>query len=234
VLTPIEASLLVLGLCLLSVGGIRSLLAALPPEAPLPWALRSHLPPLLMLLGTVLLARRFPKARARLWCGRRTALFAGSAACLGAAGGLLIGPSDPQGLAPALSAGGALAWGLCWVGVLAPLIEESFYRGALQTALAQRMPSALAVLLAGAAFMLSHLGQSPLWLYLALGCGLGAYAAMSGALLPAVAGHIAWNVATVALSATARPLALVPYALVGLGLLGLQGALACRGRDGGA
>lgn len=219
-----------LGLCLLSVGGLYSVQRSLPPEAPLPWALRSHLPPLLMLFGTVLIARRFPQSQARLSRGRSTGLFAASAACLGAAGGLLVGPSDPGALAPALTAEGALVWGLCWVGVVAPVIEERFYRGTLQAALAQRLPSAMAVVLAGAAFTLSHLGQSPLWLYLALGCGFGVYAALSGALLPAIVAHMAWNVATVSLSAVAPPHALVPYALAGLGLVTLPAALRSRGQ----
>jgi len=218
--TSLEASLIVLAAFFLAEW--VALRAAGPegPDAWQTWLAGSLAPPLVLLIGGLLIARRFrplvpglrPSEGAQRW------ICAG--ACLGATGGLLVGPTHPGALAPLLGPSAQMAWAVLWVGACAPAIEEFFFRGVLQIAIGRVLNVPLAVLLAGFAFGLSHLGLQPFWLWPALGMGFGCLAAVSRSLWPAVAAHIGWNLATVLSSQVHGPLSLAAA-------LGLMGGAAC-------
>ncbi len=220
-LTALEASLLLLGLSFLLLWATSAGPTVQPNRSVLAWALRMHGMPLFMLGGALVIAWRFGPLVPPLCPDRSARLYAVSAVCLGIAGGLAVGPSSPQALAPVLSPGVALAWGLLWVGLAAPVIEELFYRGVLQSALARETPAFVAVIGSGLAFGLAHIGRPDSALYFVLGGVFAAYRAGSRALLPPALAHVAWNAATVFTSAVE-----LPYGLAVLpGLAGLVALL---------
>jgi len=214
--SALEASLLALAAFFLAQWAALRMAGPEGPETWPVWLVGSLAPPLVLLASGLLVARRFrplvpglrPSVSAQWWLG--------AGACLGATGGLLIGPTDPRNLAPLLGPWAQLAWAVAWVGLLAPVIEELFFRGVLQASIARSLNLPLAVLLAGFAFGLSHLGLQPFWLWPLLGVGFGCLAAVSRSLWPAVAAHMGWNLATVLSSQLHGPLSL----LAGLWVLG--------------
>lgn len=81
----------------------------------------------------------------------------------------------------------------------APVVEELFFRGLLQRALARRVGPALAVAGSSVLFGLAHVGQvlAALPALMAFGAVLGALAARSGRLGPSVVAHATFNLLTV-------------------------------------
>lgn len=99
---------------------------------------------------------------------------------------------------PAYSHGGWIAVVVSAV-LVAPAVEEAFFRGWLQRALAKQLPPALAswaFVFAAAAFALAHFGGYGLP-QLVLGLLAGAVFRSSGALLPSILGHAAHNLVAV-------------------------------------
>ncbi len=223
-LTALEASLLLLGVSFLLLWVTSGGATIGPDRSALMWTLRMHAMPLFLLAGACLIAWRFRPLLPALCAGIGTRGYALSAACLGTLGGLVVGPSAPQALAPALSPGAALVWGLAWVGVAAPVIEEVFYRGVLQSAIARQAGPALGVLGSALAFGLAHTGRPDPALYFALGGAFAGYRSGSRALLPPIVGHVTWNLATIAMSAVEIPRGLRTLAMLaclGLAIVGL-------------
>ena len=88
------------------------------------------------------------------------------------------------------------------VGVLAGTAEEIFFRGYMQTRLAQRLPRRTAVLVTGVCFGAFHLDWLHGLLALALGLYLGWITELTGSALPAVACHVINNALYTVLTAT--------------------------------
>jgi membrane protease YdiL (CAAX protease family) len=78
-------------------------------------------------------------------------------------------------------------------GVLAPLLEETLFRGFLLTSLTKIMPTWAAVVASSAAFGIAHLSIRDLPVLFALGCWLGAIYCRSRNLLTPMLVHGAWN-----------------------------------------
>lgn len=78
-------------------------------------------------------------------------------------------------------------------GVLAPLLEETLFRGFLLTSLTKIMPTWAAVIASSAAFGIAHLSIRDLPVLFALGCWLGAIYCRSRNLLTPMLVHGAWN-----------------------------------------
>lgn len=189
------------------------------PEGPRAWPVwlaGSVAPPLVLLAGGLVIARRFRPLVPGLRPAESAKRWIGAGACFGLTGGLLVGPTEPRDLAPLLGLWAQVAWAVVWVGLCAPLVEELFFRGVLQPSIARWLNTPLAVVLAGLAFGVTHLGLQPLWLWPLLGVGLGCLAAGSRSLWPAVAAHAGWNLATVLGSQVHGPLSM----LAGLWLMG--------------
>jgi membrane protease YdiL (CAAX protease family) len=188
------------------------------PDGPRTWPLwmaGSVAPLLVLLAGSVVIALRCRPLMPGLGPSGPTQWWIGAGFCLGGAGGLLVWPTYPEALAPLLGPSAQIVWALLWVGLCAPVIEELFFRGVLQSAIARSLNAPAAVLLSAFAFALGHLGLQPLWLWPTLGLLFGALAACSGSLWPAMAAHIAWNLATVLNSQVSGPVPL----LASLGLV---------------
>lgn len=234
--TLLEWSLGTLGVSLLLGGAIQPGGPLAPAVGLAGWICAAHLGPLLLLAVTLLLARRrvgsiFPLVRG--WATVPLALGAG---LLGAWGGLLAGPSSAIAMAPPLSEASARVWAVLWVGIAVPIAEEGFFRGALLGGLRERAGPLLAVPLSAALFALAHVGLVP-YGYAAvlalLGLGLATAAGVAGALLPAIAGHTGWNLASLWLGeAGLMELAAPSLAWVGCVLLvvGVATRLLERGR----
>ena len=79
------------------------------------------------------------------------------------------------------------------IGVLAGSAEEIFFRGYMQTRLGERIPAAVAVLVAGACFALLHSDLLHGVLAFALGLYLGWITELAGSALPAMACHVINN-----------------------------------------
>ncbi|MFM1812549.1 MAG: hypothetical protein RLZZ336_1487, partial [Cyanobacteriota bacterium] len=112
--------------------------------------------------------------------------------------------SDPSGSNPLLemvlttpSQGALLLLGLTAL-VLAPLFEETLFRGVLLPVLARRWGGGWGVLLSAAAFALAHLSLGELLPLFVLGLGLGWLRLQSGRLGASVLMHGLWNGLTVA------------------------------------
>jgi membrane protease YdiL (CAAX protease family) len=194
---PLAASLIVLAAFFLAqLAALCAAGAADSRDWPV-WLAKNLAPPLVLLLGAVVVAWRYGPLVSGLVPSRRTVWWVVSGVGLGAAGGHLVGPTRLEGLAPWLGPTARVMWGVAWVGLGAPVIEELFFRGVLQASLARLLNAPLAVVLAAVAFGVAHLGVQPLWLWPLLGLLFGALAAVSGSLWPAVAAHAAWNLATV-------------------------------------
>ncbi len=213
-------------------GLLRGAVRSLEPEHLVAWVIRAHAAPVAMACGLALLVSTIPGAVARWWVGPRTAWHAVAAACLAAAGAMATGRTDPASLAPALAPHSAAVWALVWVGIAAPLVEELLFRGALQQALVRRVHPALAVALSSLVFMVAHLEGGAPPFHLALGIGFGLCAALSGALLPAIAAHIAWNLASVTAGIAGAPPWWVAALVAALGVaLAAAGTHRAQGSD---
>jgi membrane protease YdiL (CAAX protease family) len=77
--------------------------------------------------------------------------------------------------------------------VLAPLLEETLFRGFLLASLTRFMPTWAAVVASSTAFGLAHLSLRDLPVLIALGCWLGAIYCRSRNLLTPIIVHGAWN-----------------------------------------
>ena len=99
---------------------------------------------------------------------------------------LVLGSRDP--LALALLALTAV--------VLAPLFEETIFRGALLPVLATRLGPLPGVLLSGMLFAMAHISVGELAPLTVLGVGLGLVRLRSGRLWPSVLMHGLWNAVT--------------------------------------
>ena len=99
---------------------------------------------------------------------------------------LVLGSRDP--LALALLAFTAV--------VLAPLFEETIFRGALLPVLATRLGPLPGVLLSGLLFAMAHISVGELAPLTVLGIGLGLVRLRSGRLWPSVLMHGLWNAVT--------------------------------------
>ncbi|MEN9787122.1 MAG: hypothetical protein RLZZ299_2386 [Pseudomonadota bacterium] len=121
--------------------------------------------------------------------------FVATGAIVGAVGALLVAEwhADPPGLHTSMA---HAAYAL----LVAPALEETLFRGALQHTLARRSPRG-AIVVSAILFAVAHPGGVGVRLPL-LGLGLAAAfaRARSGAVLPAWAVHAAWN-ATMLLAA---------------------------------
>jgi membrane protease YdiL (CAAX protease family) len=120
--------------------------------------------------------------------------------------------------------------------LLAPVVEELFFRGALYAALARALDARRAAIVTSACFVVSHF-EPRLWPALSVvAAALGAVRLWSDSVVPGVLLHAAFNATTLAVSlahprpasapAAASPLALVVGSAASLSLL----ALAFRGR----
>jgi membrane protease YdiL (CAAX protease family) len=78
-------------------------------------------------------------------------------------------------------------------GVLAPLLEETLFRGFLLTSLTKVMPNWAAILASSTAFGLAHLSVKDLPVLIALGCLLGTLYTRSRNLLTPMIVHGSWN-----------------------------------------
>ncbi len=196
-LTAAEAAILVLAAFFLVSWGLLSWWSATQGQSVWAWLIASTVPALLLLVGAAVLHRRF--AVPLHHAGRRAPLVLISlgSGLLCFAGGYLIGPTPPSALAPLLDATGQYLWALLWVCLAVPLIEEFFFRGVLQGALERSMPHPLAVIPTAVGFMLVHYGMPMLSLWLFIGLWLGAVRWLTRSIIPAVVGHIAWNLGTV-------------------------------------
>jgi membrane protease YdiL (CAAX protease family) len=109
---------------------------------------------------------------------------------------------DLEGPAQSLSdradgVGGALLLVLI-VGVLAPIVEELFYRGLVQRALCKRgLPPALAIGITALVFGASHFQGIQLPGLVLAGAVFGVLAHRAGRLGPAITAHVAFNMVTV-------------------------------------
>jgi membrane protease YdiL (CAAX protease family) len=77
--------------------------------------------------------------------------------------------------------------------VLAPLFEETLFRGVLLPVLGRWLGSGLAVLLSAALFAAAHLSLAELVPLFVLGSGLGLLRLRSGRLASSVLMHALWN-----------------------------------------
>ncbi len=80
--------------------------------------------------------------------------------------------------------------------VLAPLFEETIFRGALLPVLAARFGPLMGVLLSGLLFAMAHISVGELAPLTVLGVGLGLVRLRSGRLWPSVLMHGLWNAVT--------------------------------------
>ncbi len=211
-LRPVEAAGAVL---LLYCGAV-----ALPWPAPTTasgWWWRHVAPPLVLLVGTVLASRQV----ALPWRGvaRRGLVLQAVGALLlavAASGALLHG--EPVVLPPGpLTPRANLLFTLGWVGVVAPVIEELYFRGLLQVVLRASLGTAPAVVVAAVAFVAAHFSTEAVWLRLALGLTYGLLQVVSGSVWVAAAAHVGWNVAWPLTTVTLQG----GYSLVIVGIAGL-------------
>ncbi len=196
-LTAAEAAILVLAAFFLASWGLLSWWKATQGQSVWVWLIASTVPAILLLCGAAVLHLRFG---IRLHHAGRPAplgLLSVGSGLLCFAGGYLIGPTPPDVLAPLLDPTGQYIWALLWVCLAAPLIEELFFRGVLQGALERSMPHWLAVIPTALGFMLVHYGMPMFSLWLFIGLWLGSVRWLSRSIIPAVVGHIAWNLGTV-------------------------------------
>ncbi len=196
-LTAVEAALLVLAVFFLASWGLLSWWRGSGGESVWVWLIASTMPALLLFVGAAVLRRRFAVPLHHAGRPAPLVLISLGSGLLCFAGGCLIGPTPPSVLAPLLDQTGQYLWALLWVCLAAPLIEEFFFRGVLQGALEPAMPRPLAVIATAVGFMLVHYGMPMLTLWLFIGLWLGAVRWLSRSIIPAVAGHIAWNLGTV-------------------------------------
>lgn len=80
--------------------------------------------------------------------------------------------------------------------VLAPVLEELFYRGMLQRAVQARLGDRVGIVVTAAVFALVHFQPLPMIGLFLLGLVLGFQAHSSGGLSVAIAGHLGFNLVT--------------------------------------
>lgn len=199
-LTAVEAALLVLAAFFLASCGLLSWWRGSGGESLLVWFAASTIPAAVLLVGGALVAGRFRLRLHHRGDLRGFGLLCLGAGLLGVAGGQAIGLTRPELLAPLLGRGGQDAWALLWVCIAAPLIEEFYFRGVLQGALGRHTGGPVTVVLVALAFMLVHCGMPNLVLWFLIGLGLSILRQASGSVIPAMVGHIAWNLGTVFLA----------------------------------
>lgn len=230
-LTAAEASLLVFAAYFFITALLGSLLDA--RQSLSGWLGISLVPALTLLAGALLVRRSasglYPVTSRHSWL-RIASL---GWLMLGLAGGIWIGPTLPERLAPLLANEWAGVWGLLWVGIAAPIIEELFFRGALQPAIERHIGGLAAVLAAALAFGLAHWGIPEIAIISSVGLFAGVAAWGTGHVLPAIALHVGWNFATIAVSGLDYELA-SGWPMTLLAILGLICLLRARQeRNGG-
>jgi len=196
-ISAIEAALLTLAAFFFTSSLTRHLWMKATAPALAWWFLANLAPPLLMLAGAVLIIKHFPGLLPGRGATPRVIMMSLGGVLLGVAGGMAVGATHARYLAAPLNPRYQLLWAIAWVGVLAPVIEEVYFRGVLQGALLERLGRPSAVLLAAAAFALAHQGIPSLATSFVLGLGFGMLAASARSLVPAISAHIAWNLGTV-------------------------------------
>jgi len=87
---------------------------------------------------------------------------------------------------------------------LAPLAEELFFRGYLQTRLRKRWGRGIAIVISAIAFGVFHLDPIQSVFAAAMGLALGYVAERSGSIRPAIAGHVFNNLVAVLISRAAQ------------------------------
>ena len=80
--------------------------------------------------------------------------------------------------------------------VLAPLFEETIFRGALLPVLAAKLGPLVGALVSGLLFAMAHISVGELAPLTVLGVGLGLVRLRSGRLWPSVLMHGLWNAVT--------------------------------------
>src|SRR6185503_15753470 len=117
----------------------------------------------------------------------------------GTATALRLTPGTESGRALLVMTLGTLALGqtldslVTLVGLVAGTAEETFFRGYMQTRLAQRLPRAAAIAITAFCFGLFHMDWLHGLLALALGLYLGWITELTGSALPAVVCHVINN-----------------------------------------
>lgn len=205
-----EAALLVFALFLIGTAGLGRLHHASGGTSIPLWLAASLLPSLVLLAAVVWIARRF-RPLVPVACRPVALLLTLGGLGLGFAGGLLIGRTGPDRLAPLLPASQQVIWALVWVGLLVPFIEELFFRGVLQSAVVRSVDHA-GVWIGALAFGLAHVGAAsglPPWPiqlmgWFLLGLTFGAFQWYGRSVWPAFATHAGWNLGAV-LAAVAPP-----------------------------
>jgi len=139
---------------------------------------------LVMVIGMLALGQTLDSLATLVGLGRKSAMAAIRTALEGAAG--------PE-----------LFLAVVAIGVLAGGAEEVFFRGYMQTRLAQRLRPGLAVLVTSLAFGLLHLDWMHALLAFALGLYLGYITELAGSALPAVVCHVVNNALFTVLTALA-------------------------------
>ncbi len=220
----LEASLLVLATYFLGSALLGWWLGS--ADKPAAWLALSLAPVLILLAGAIVVrtvrAPTCPLAAPRL----PLLVLSFGLLLVGGAGGVWIGPTLPQRLAPVLSPAAQIAWAFAWVGVGAPVIEELFFRGTLQPALARHIRADWSVFLTALAFALAHVGMplSVAFFIFIVGLAAGFAAFDSGYVLPAIGLHMGWNLGTIGSS-----LDLGNFDGLTLAIIGTVTALVARG-----
>lgn len=194
-LSALEASLLVLGVFFVMIAASRSWWTSPRSGSVLAWVAAQTVPVFSLLIGSAWFARRY-RAVAANWrpAGWGVVLLAGlSLVGAGCAGANLSAPTPLDSLAGALPPPLRAVWVLVWVGALAPVIEEFYFRGVLQSALSEWRGTYPAVAISAAVFALAHVGLSAIALWLVLGAVFGALLSATRCLLVPVCAHIGWN-----------------------------------------
>ena len=208
-LSCLAALVAILALSLLAVTVVRSLYPDLPDHAALeglPGLLAVSIATSIAFVLTALIASGSPTPAAlRLAPGRESGL----TLVLGVVGMLALGQTLDSLIALARvgehgsmavirralahAAGPDLFLAVLVVGVLAGSAEEIFFRGYMQTRLAQRLPRGAAVLITGLCFGAFHMDWLHGLLAMLLGFYLGWITELTGSALPAVVCHVVNN-----------------------------------------
>lgn len=196
--TSLEAALLVLAAFFLSAVVTRDSHYTFPPYSLVPWLAGQVVPPLVLLIGSVWATTRYAGLVHWNLHGWRPAIACLGSFFLGFAGGASWFGTSPRLIAPILSEPGQIAWAVVWVGILAPIIEEFYFRGVLQSTLHLRLGSGGSVVVAALVFALAHVGAPGffiLWIF--LGLIFGMLWQHSRYLPVPVCAHIGWNLGTI-------------------------------------
>lgn len=194
--------------------------AAVPWPAPASvagWLCGQMATPLVLLAGTLLASRQVALPW-RVGPGRGVALLAGGALLLAVAASGAVLHGQRVVLAPTpLSPRANLLFTIAWIGVAAPIIEELYFRGLLQTVLRPHLGAAVDVVAAAVVFVAAHFSTEAVWLRLALGLVCGLLQVATGSVWVAAAAHVGWNVAWPLTTMTLQS----GYSLIVVGIAGL-------------